>query len=268
MLEWDQAIIRQAQLHRPRGCQPRHPKLAKEGSMALVNRIPSYHHDINTTAVTTTAFERLLLLTTCTNYTRLVIMHFHNLPVSVLALLFLQMYHTIASSISSSFSPQIKTRDDTAYDQNPNGSFFVWLPQDGYSGIPSSIIAWDQMLTSIKNTSRFNFFADRDPPQGTVQMELVFMKGDDTTWLANGEFRNRLLAEVNGLLSWLFLTPDFDFTGTVVYHPFYFFDNNSKTNGQNTTNCSVTIPPNAGCIQEWSHVLIVRRRLRLHDEEG
>ncbi|THV01836.1 hypothetical protein K435DRAFT_836741 [Dendrothele bispora CBS 962.96] len=120
-LKGDQAIIRQAQLHRPRGlrevdnfegyryklskvlrsslcCQPRHPKLTKEGSMALVNRIPSCHYDINTTATTTPVFERLFLLTTST-CTTLMIMHFHDLPVSVLALLFVQMYHTIASSV-------------------------------------------------------------------------------------------------------------------------------------------------------------------------
>ncbi|THU98358.1 hypothetical protein K435DRAFT_661045 [Dendrothele bispora CBS 962.96] len=125
-------------------------------------------------------------------------MHFHDLPFSVLALLFLQTHHTIAASVdfpslddlfsASSFSPQIKARDDTAYDQNPNGSFFVWLPQDEYSG--------DTFF------DRFNFFADIDPTHyvnksfaldnglAYVQDGTVFMKGDDTTWLADGEFRN------------------------------------------------------------------------------
>ncbi|THU79504.1 hypothetical protein K435DRAFT_875406 [Dendrothele bispora CBS 962.96] len=150
-------------------CLNWHPKLTKEGSMA-VNHTPSYYHDINTTAATTTAFERLFLLTTRTNYTKLMIMHFHDLPVSVLALLFLQMHHTIASSVAfpslgdlftSSFSPKIEIRDDTAYDQNPNGSFFIWLPQDEYSGDTF----FDVRISSISqyNTGLFILDINRAP---------------------------------------------------------------------------------------------------------
>ncbi|KAK7442477.1 hypothetical protein VKT23_016074 [Stygiomarasmius scandens] len=89
-------------------------------------------------------------------------------------------------------APHIEKRDDNAFDKNPNGSFFVWLPQDEYSG--------DTFF------DRFHFFADVDPTHGTVnyvdqsfaldnglayvQDGTVFMKGDDTTWLGDGENRN------------------------------------------------------------------------------
>ncbi|THU94303.1 hypothetical protein K435DRAFT_966884 [Dendrothele bispora CBS 962.96] len=131
-------------------------------------------------------------------------MHFHDLPVSVLALLCLQMHHTIASSVdfpslgdlfSSFFSPQIETRDDIAYNQNPNGSFFIWLTQDESSGEPSS-------SAFLSSCPRFNFFVDIDPTHyvnksfasdnslAYVQDGMMFMKGDNTTWLTDGEFRN------------------------------------------------------------------------------
>ncbi|THV01816.1 hypothetical protein K435DRAFT_836737 [Dendrothele bispora CBS 962.96] len=84
-------------------------------------------------------------------------------------------------------------------------SLFVYHKMNT-QGIPSSIVAWDEMLTSIKKSSWFNFFADEDPTHGTVNyvnksfaLQLprvrpgwngVHVKGDDTTWLADGEFRN------------------------------------------------------------------------------
>ncbi|THU89315.1 hypothetical protein K435DRAFT_802816 [Dendrothele bispora CBS 962.96] len=135
-------------------------------------------------------------------------MHFHDLPVSVLALLCLQMHHMIASSADSLHSATCshlpfhhKLRQETTLHTSRTARSSFGYHRINTRAIPSSIVAWDEMVTSIKNR-RFNFFADIDPTHGTVKMEpdgTVFMKGDDTTWLADGELRNRLLAEVNGL---------------------------------------------------------------------
>ncbi|THU89349.1 hypothetical protein K435DRAFT_969168 [Dendrothele bispora CBS 962.96] len=146
------------------------------------------------------------------------IMHFRP-SISVLALLFLQMHHTIASSFdfpslgnlfSSSFSPQIETRDDTTYYQNPNGQFFVWLPQDEYSGdiffecvslfllVGSPVVTWDETLTFINKNQpvqlfrRYRSYTTSTTGFAYIQDGTVFMKGDDTTWLADGEFRNSI----------------------------------------------------------------------------
>ncbi|KAI3621797.1 glycoside hydrolase family 16 protein [Moniliophthora roreri] len=79
-----------------------------------------------------------------------------------------------------------------AFDVNPNGSTFLWIPQDEYSG-----------KTFFDS---FAFFSGKDPTNGQVNYVnssvafgdklayvqddgVVIMKGDDTTWLADGEYR-------------------------------------------------------------------------------
>ncbi|KAF9270240.1 glycoside hydrolase family 16 protein [Marasmius fiardii PR-910] len=78
------------------------------------------------------------------------------------------------------------------YDQNPNGSVFVWLPEDEYSG--------------QKFFDAFAFFTGDDPTHGRVDYidanyafqnglayvqddGVVIMKGDNTSWLQDGEYR-------------------------------------------------------------------------------
>ncbi|GLB36174.1 putative glycosyl hydrolases family 16 [Lyophyllum shimeji] len=76
---------------------------------------------------------------------------------------------------------------------NPDGSTFLWLPQDEYAG-----------KTFF---DRFQFFSDKDPTNGHVNYVdrstafakqlvyvrddgVVIMKGDDTTWLDKGVYRD------------------------------------------------------------------------------
>ncbi|KAJ6610875.1 concanavalin A-like lectin/glucanase domain-containing protein [Mycena sp. CBHHK59/15] len=83
---------------------------------------------------------------------------------------------------------------------NPNGSTFLWLPQDEYSG-----------KTFFDG---FSFYTDSDPTHGTVtyvnstyafQNRLAYvnddgtvvMKGDNTTWLPEGEKRSSVRISSN-----------------------------------------------------------------------
>ncbi|KAJ7169874.1 glycoside hydrolase family 16 protein [Mycena filopes] len=84
---------------------------------------------------------------------------------------------------------------------NPNGSAFLWLPQDDYSG-PSFF-------------DNFTFFNFLDPTRGTVDYVnrtyaldnglaffnatdgTVVMKGDDTTWLPEGQNRSSVRISSN-----------------------------------------------------------------------
>ncbi|THU88990.1 hypothetical protein K435DRAFT_803102 [Dendrothele bispora CBS 962.96] len=145
--------------------------------------------------------------------------HFHDLPLfSILALLLLQTRHVVAASIdypsfgdlfsSSSPSPQFKTRDDPAHDQNPSGSFFFWLPEDEYSEdtfldkmSPGLILSLQSFPPKIHSNFELNplfggirIYVNKsfalDNSLTYVQDESVFMKGNDTTLLADGEFRN------------------------------------------------------------------------------
>ncbi|THU77054.1 hypothetical protein K435DRAFT_824424 [Dendrothele bispora CBS 962.96] len=169
------------------------------------------------------------------------------------------------------------------YVQNPNGSFFVWLPQDVYSRISSSAF--------LSSCFRFNFFADVDPTHyviksfaldnglAHIQDGTVFMKGDDTTWLADGEFRNSVpissISQYNFVHDincvpwgcvicpawWTVGRGQWPFTGEIdtlegVHdneHNQVTWHTGPQNNCQNNTNCDRTIPPNAGCgVQEWS----------------
>ncbi|KAJ7103508.1 glycoside hydrolase family 16 protein [Mycena belliarum] len=98
-------------------------------------------------------------------------------------------------SMSASFG-RLWPRSDAVYHNlatNPNGSTFLWLPQDDYSG---------------KNFfDGFTFYTFEDPTHGTVtyvnetyafQNRLAYvnddgtvvMKGDNTTWLPEGQNRS------------------------------------------------------------------------------
>ncbi|KAI0932227.1 hypothetical protein AcW1_000592 [Taiwanofungus camphoratus] len=80
-----------------------------------------------------------------------------------------------------------------AIETNPNGSTFVWTAQDTYQG---------QTFFD-----RFDFYTGPDPTNGMVNYtdqntafadglayvtddNIVVMKGDNTTWLASGQYRN------------------------------------------------------------------------------
>ncbi|KAK1233569.1 hypothetical protein PQX77_003255 [Marasmius sp. AFHP31] len=100
-----------------------------------------------------------------------------------------------SSKLTSGWPFRSNSRRDIphhALDVNPNGSNFVWLPEDDYSG------------NNFFN--RFAFFTGKDPTNGRVDYinvdesygrrlvyvqddGVVIMKGDNTTWLNDGEYR-------------------------------------------------------------------------------
>ncbi|KAJ7597059.1 glycoside hydrolase family 16 protein [Mycena floridula] len=98
----------------------------------------------------------------------------------------------LSRSFSAKLWPSIEKRAGSL-ETNPDGSTFLWLPQDEYSG-----------KTFF---DAFGFFTDADPTSGTVNYVTssvafanglayveddgtVIMKGDDTTWLADGQYRD------------------------------------------------------------------------------
>ncbi|THU98359.1 hypothetical protein K435DRAFT_795743 [Dendrothele bispora CBS 962.96] len=166
---------------------------------------------------------------------------FHDLPFSVLALLLLQTYHVVAASIdypsfgdflsSSSSSPQFKTRDDPAHDRNPNGSFFIWLPEDEYS--EDTFLDYVNKLFALDNGLAY------------VQDAAVFMKGDDTTCV-----RISIISQYN--IRPFILDINHAPWGCVIW-PARWTVGGVQSNSQNNTNCDGTIPLNAGCgVQKWS----------------
>jgi len=78
-------------------------------------------------------------------------------------------------------APHIDKRDDNAFDKNPNGSFFVWLPQDEYSGDTFFecvyLVSFEYGLAN-SCCSRFNFFADIDPTQYVIILSSWSMAHD------------------------------------------------------------------------------------------
>ncbi|KAJ3576674.1 hypothetical protein NP233_g285 [Leucocoprinus birnbaumii] len=107
----------------------------------------------------------------------------HSLP-SCLA--FLLLSHLRIAIAKRDLQPRNSLNTD------PNGTTFIWLPQDEYSG-PSFFDRWD-------------FFTGPDPTHGTVNYTTqedafatglayvlpngkVVMQGDNTTWLSQGESR-------------------------------------------------------------------------------
>ncbi|THV01843.1 hypothetical protein K435DRAFT_793052 [Dendrothele bispora CBS 962.96] len=289
-------ILQQAQLHRPRGLrevdnfegyryklskalrsslcyQHRLPKLTKEGSMALVNRIistqantfsalpldsetrtPSYHHDINTTTIVTTAFERLFLLTIRTNYTKLMAMHFHDLPVFIPALLYIDPTH---GTVNKSFALE----NGLAYFQD------------------ETVLMKGDDTTSISQYNTGLFILDINCAPWGCAIWPARWTVDEGQWPSNndsivGQFINTPAKSVSSKestttniakLSWdtgpgCFLTAKSNFTSAVVFahlspHPSYLFDNISKTTVKTTPTATEQSPPNAGCgVQEWSRV--------------
>ncbi|KAK0208339.1 glycoside hydrolase family 16 protein [Desarmillaria ectypa] len=127
-------------------------------------------------------------------------MHY-DLPFYVLSFLLLDPHSTLArpgdllfrpSSWFSSPTPPLEKRYDT-FDINPNGSTFLWILEDDYSG--STFFNY------------FGFYDGDDPTHGTVNYVnsseafskglayvrddgIVVMKGDNTTWLDNGVYRD------------------------------------------------------------------------------
>ncbi|KAF7339449.1 Glycoside hydrolase family 16 protein [Mycena sanguinolenta] len=149
--------------------------------------------------------------------------------------------------------PQNSNLHDLA--TNANGSDFLWLPQDEYSG-----------KTFFDG---FIFYNESDPTHGTVTYVnqtyafdnklayvddngTVIMKGDDTTWLPEGE--NRSSVRVSSIAQYntgLFILDvnrapwgcETNYTGTLV----------QGSNGTANLNCDGNLPGNAGCgITEWS----------------
>ncbi|THU89317.1 hypothetical protein K435DRAFT_802818 [Dendrothele bispora CBS 962.96] len=163
-----------------------------------VSVYPSYHHDINTTAATATAFERLFLLHNDPH--KLYNTHDHALPRPP----GLHPRSTLANAPHDCVIHQYFNFHDTAYNQNPNGSFFVWLPQDEYPGDTffdqfNRSYTWNSKISTGRDLPLLSF-----PPKYTyvnqsfaldkglvyVHDGTVFMKRDYTTWLADGELRN------------------------------------------------------------------------------
>ncbi|KAK0198438.1 glycoside hydrolase family 16 protein [Armillaria mellea] len=125
-----------------------------------------------------------------------ILMHY-DLPLYVLSFLLLDPPSTLARTSDlfhprSWFSSPPQKRYDT-FDVNPNGSTFLWILEDDYSG-PTFF-------------NYFGFYDGDDPTHGTVNYVnsseafskglayvqddgIVVMKGDNTTWLDDGVDRD------------------------------------------------------------------------------
>ncbi|KAJ3734878.1 glycoside hydrolase family 16 protein [Lentinula guzmanii] len=103
-------------------------------------------------------------------------------------------------SLPSTPTLQTRSYSPSALDVNPNGTTFLWLPEDEYSG-----------STFFDN---FSFYTGADPTHGTVNFlnattafsdglayvqdnGIVIMKGDNTTTLAEGVNRNSVRISSN-----------------------------------------------------------------------
>ncbi|KAF9015225.1 glycoside hydrolase family 16 protein [Cyathus striatus] len=109
---------------------------------------------------------------------------------TVLALIAKASYNEAFSTLAST-SPSTLLTKRSNININPNGSTFLWLPQDEYSG------------KTFFEQVRWDFFAYPDPTNyvNTTEAwrkrlvyieadETVIMKADDTTWLDRGVFRD------------------------------------------------------------------------------
>lgn len=132
-----------------------------------------------------------------------------SLPMSLLALLFItdnlaaayarpswlewtkQRYGRVVGQLSS--PSRFQTISKRQLNTNPNGSTFLWLQQDEYSG-QTFFDRWDFYdqsdptnghVTFLNKSAAFSNGLAYVDPNGTV-----IMKGDDTTTLAQGVYRN------------------------------------------------------------------------------
>ncbi|KAM6498133.1 glycoside hydrolase family 16 protein [Amanita muscaria] len=219
-----------------------------------------------------------------------------SLPMSLLALLFItenlaaayarpswlewtkQRYGWVVGQLSS--PSRFQAISKRQLNTNPNGSTFLWLQQDEYSG-QTFFDRWDFYdqsdptnghVTFLNKSAAFSNGLAYVDPNGTV-----IMKGDDTTTLAQGVYRNRApwgcgvwpafwtvganwpnLGEIDIIegvhdnehnqVTWHtrdgcnLTTPTNYYTGAIV-----------SPNAQNQSDCNALLNNNAGCaITEWS----------------
>ncbi|KAF8164022.1 hypothetical protein BJ912DRAFT_1005152 [Pholiota molesta] len=175
--------------------------------------------------------------------------------------------------------------DSTGINFNPNGSAFLWLPFDEYSGGTSLSDRW----TFFQGSDPTNYVnQSRAIEQGyiSVQNGKVFMKADDQTTLPMGQNRESVRIASNATYNTGLFILDLNRApwgcgnwpangeidilegvhdnehNQVTWHtnPGCRLDPNStftgligQTNGANNTNCDATLNSNTGCdVTEWS----------------